>query len=332
MEFGLRRAQGPDGAMSASRASYIGGASCTSNVLAGKEFGIKVSGTMAHSWIMSFQSEEEAFRVYAENYPDYPVFLIDTYDTLKSGIINAIKVGRDVRGGKFGVRLDSGDMSYLTKKVRQKLDEAGFPNASITVSNDLDETIITTLKSQDAPIDGWGVGTQMVTGGTDSAFTGVYKLMALGGENGTLKPTIKFSDNPEKTTNPAIKQVWRIKDHTGMAVADVLAIDDPDNPENAEKPVLGQNTAFWHPAADYRHFYHTLDTMPQLLLKKRMEGGKQISKNPPLCDIQKYCKRELEDFDVSYKRILNPHIYKVAVTTKLRMLKLDLIKTFLGDL
>jgi nicotinate phosphoribosyltransferase len=296
-------------------------------VLAGKMFGIKVMGTMAHSWIMSFANEEEAFRAYAELYPVHPVFLIDTYDTLKSGVVNAIKIGKEVqlRGGTFGVRLDSGDMYYLSNEVRKRLDAAGCNTATITVSNDLDENIITTLTSQGAPINSWGVGTQMVTGGTDSAFTGVYKLMALSDEQGNVKPAIKFSDNPEKTTNPAVKQVWRIIDKNGMTVADILALE-------SEKMLVGENYAFWHPAADYRHFGHILETEPVPLLKKRMEGGKQIVQSPTLIEIQAFCKKELETFDGSYKRLLNPHIYKVAITSKLRALKLNLIKNYLSDL
>ncbi|GMO41470.1 MAG: nicotinate phosphoribosyltransferase [Termitinemataceae bacterium] len=334
MEFGLRRAQGPDGALSASRAAFIGGAAGTSNVLAGKEYGIKVMGTMAHSWVMSFSSEEEAFRTYAEIFPNNPVFLIDTYDTLKSGLVNAIKIGGEVtkRGGNFGVRLDSGDMYYLSKKVREQLDAAGLKKATITVSNDLDEEIISTLTSQNAPIDNWGVGTQMVTGGTDSAFTGVYKLIALQNDENTLRPAIKFSDNPEKTTNPGVKQVWRIKDSGGMAVADILALCDSDNIENSEVLKIANSYMFWHPASDYRHFSQTLESNPQAMLKKRMENGRQVSENPPLESIRSFCLSELATLDTSYKRILNPHIYKVAVTSKLRELKLKLIKDFLGDL
>jgi nicotinate phosphoribosyltransferase len=228
MEFGLRRAQGPDGAMSAARASYIGGASGTSNTLAGRAFGIPVMGTMAHSWVMSFPAEEEAFEAYAEIYPDKTIFLIDTYDTLKSGVPSAIKAGKKLydRGKNFGVRLDSGDIHYLSVEVRRLLDEAGLEKATITVSNDLDESIIETLVNAGAPVDNWGVGTQMVTGGTDAAFTGVYKLTARKGHGGLLLPAMKFSDNPEKTTNPGVKQVWRIKDIAGMAVADVLSLDE----------------------------------------------------------------------------------------------------------
>ncbi|GHV83952.1 nicotinate phosphoribosyltransferase [Spirochaetia bacterium] len=334
MEFGLRRAQGVDGAMSATRASIIGGAIGTSNTLAGKQFNVKVMGTMAHSWVMSFSSEEEAFRVYAELYPEHPIFLIDTYDTLKSGVLNAIKVGKEIteRGGNFGVRLDSGDMYYLTKEVRKKFDAEGLLNATIAVSNDLDEEIITTLTSQGAPINSWGVGTRMITGGNEAAFGGVYKLTAFADKDGMLQPTIKFSDNPEKTSNPSVKQVWRITDKNGMALADILALDDMDNPELSEKLLIDSSCLYWHPAADYRHFRQNIETAPQPLLKKRMENGKQITDNPSLHEIKKHCKAELDGFDSSYKRLLNPHIYKVAVTEKLRMLKLDLIKSFLGDL
>ncbi|MDR1363020.1 MAG: nicotinate phosphoribosyltransferase [Spirochaetaceae bacterium] len=336
MEFGLRRAQGPDGAMSASRAAIIGGALGTSNTLAAKEFGVRAMGTMAHSWVMSFASEEEAFRAYAELYPVNPVFLIDTYDTLKSGVINAIKVGREIieRGGGFGVRLDSGDMHFLSQAVRRCLDEAGCGKASIAVSNDLDEHIISTLVNQGAPINSWGVGTRMVTGGDDASFTGVYKLTAHENESGELIPAIKFSDNPEKTTNPAVKQVLRLHGGDGMALADVLVIDNgTGNPEAVEKLDEGKDYTFYHPSADYRQFCHTLETPPVPMLKKRIEHGEIVSMNPPLLlDIQKHCASELETIDARYKRLLNPHIYKVSITPKLRDLKLGLIKNCLGDL
>jgi nicotinate phosphoribosyltransferase len=328
MEFGLRRAQGPDGALSASRASFIGGACCTSNTLAGREHGIPIAGTMAHSWVMAFPSEEEAFRAYARRYPAHPVFLIDTYDTLKSGIENAIKVGKEIvaRGGSFGVRLDSGDIYYLARTVRRRLDESGCANATIAVSNDLDEVIINTLLDQGAPVDSWGVGTQMVTGGGDSAFTGVYKLVAHEG-GGRLLPAMKFSDNPEKTTVPGVKQVWRLKDKDGMALVDVLSLDQPDA---GDRPALGKRTAFWHPSADYRHFYPLFDTEPEPLLKRRLRDGERTAGRAALPAIRARCMAELDTLDASYKRIINPHIYKVSITEKLRALKLDLIKTYLG--
>ena len=331
MEFGLRRAQGYDGAMSASRAAYIGGASGTSNVLAAKQFGIPVMGTMAHSWIMAWPDEEQAFTAYAELYPDRTIFLIDTYDTLKSGIVHAIKAGKILaeRGKSFGVRLDSGDIHYLSVEVRKRLDAAGLTNATISVSNDLDESIIKTLTDAKAPVDVWGVGTQMVTGGTEAAFTGVYKLTASDDGKGGLAARIKFSDNPEKTTNPGVKQVWRITDAEGMCLADVLALDDPDGSDVIEK---GKTYSFWHPQADYRRFIHTLEGNAEPLLTERLRNGMPAGKELTLEEIRDRLRRELESLDQSYKRFLNPHIYKVSITERLRFLKLELIKNYLGEL
>jgi nicotinate phosphoribosyltransferase len=330
MEFGLRRSHGPDGAMSATRAAYIGGARGTSNTLAGKVFNIPVMGTMAHSWVMSFPNEEEAFNTYAELYPDKTVFLIDTYDTLKSGILSAINAGKKLkeRGMNCGVRLDSGDIQYLSAEVRKKLDEAGLADAFITVSNDLDELIIETLVNSGAPVDVWGVGTQMVTGGNDAAFTGVYKMTACEDADGKMAPVMKFSDNPEKTTNPGIKQVWRIKNSQGAALADVLALDDEDAGEL--KP--GYRACFWHHSADYRHFYHVMGEPPQPLLKKYLADGEPCRPQPTLDEIRAYSAADFETFDSTYKRLLNPHRYKVSITEKLRDLKLELIKSQLGDL
>jgi len=326
MEFGLRRAQGPNGALSASRAAYIGGASGTSNTLAGKIFGIPVMGTMAHSWIMSFNNEEEAFDAYGTIYPDRAIFLIDTYDTLKSGIISAVKSGKKLaaNGKNFGVRLDSGDIQYLSTEVRRILDSAGLTKAFITVSNDLDEFIIETLVKDGAPVDSWGVGTRLVTGAQASAFTGVYKLAAIFGDKGVTS-VMKLSDNLEKTTNPGVKQVWRIRDKAGSAVADVLSIDDGS--DNIEE---GRNYCFWHPSADYRHFNHTIESRAQPMLKKRMENGAAVSQQPSLGEIKAHAISDLESFDSTYKRLLNPHIYKVSITEKLRTLKLELIQKHLG--
>ena len=194
MEFGLRRAQGEDGGHSASRASFIGGTKVTSNTFAGKKYGIPVAGTMAHSWIMSFENEVEAFRAFAELYPDNAIFLIDTYDTLTSGIESAIKVGLEMKkkGKRIGVRIDSGDLSYLSKAVRRKLDEAGLFDATICISNDLTEEIILNLVNDAAPIDSWGIGTHLVTGGNQASLNGVYKLAAKE-EDGIFIPTLKVS-------------------------------------------------------------------------------------------------------------------------------------------
>ena len=325
MEFGLRRAQGPDGGMSATRAAYIGGAAGTSNTLAGKIYGMPVMGTMAHSWIMSFPSELEAFRAYAKIYPQKTVFLIDTYDTLKSGIKNAIIAGAELveQGYNFGVRLDSGDISYLTKEVRKELDAAGFPQAFISVSNELTEEIIETLVLQNAPIASWGVGTHMVTGGTESSFTGVYKLAARhDAQTGSLVPAMKFSDNPAKNTNPGIKNVYRLYDDQGMARADILALED-------EVIESGKEYRYYHPMVDYRQFvYKACSVKP--MLKKRLEKGQRIeprlSDSQQLADSRRKMMAEIETLDASFKRILNPHIYKVSMTEKLKDLKLSFIK------
>ena len=325
MEFGLRRAQGPDGAMSATRASYIGGAAGTSNTLAGKLFGIPVMGTMAHSWIMSHSSELEAFREYAKIYPENSVFLIDTYDTLKSGVKNAIIAGGELveKGYNFGVRLDSGDIDYLTREVRKELDRAGFPQAKISVSNELTEEIITTLVARGAPINSWGVGTHMVTGGNESSFTGVYKLAARHDkETDQMMPAMKFSDNPAKTTNPGIKNVFRLYDSNGMAYADILALEDEVIEENKEY-------RYYHPMVDYRQFAFSAAKI-EPLLKKRLANGKRtqprLSDSEQLNLSRKNMQSQLEAFDESYKRILNPHIYKVSLTEKLMNLKKDFIE------
>ncbi len=325
MEFGLRRAQGPDGAMSATRAAYIGGAAGTSNTLAGKLYGIPVMGTMAHSWIMSHSSELEAFRAYAKIYPQNSVFLIDTYDTLKSGIKNAIIAGAELveKGYNFGVRLDSGDISYLTREVRKELDKAGFPQAKISVSNELTEEIISTLVASEAPIDSWGVGTHMVTGGNESSFTGVYKLAARhDNETDTMIPTMKFSDNPAKTTNPGIKNVFRLYDENSMALADILALDGETLQENKEY-------RFYHPMVDYRQFA-CIATKIEPLLKLRIKDGKRTSErildSEQLRISRRTMQEQLAGFDESYKRILNPHIYKVSITEELKNLKIDFIR------
>ncbi len=325
MEFGLRRAQGRDGAMSATRAAFIGGADGTSNTLAGKLFGIPVMGTMAHSWIMSFPTELEAFRTYAKLYPAHSVFLIDTYDTLKSGIKNAIIAGKELasQGYNFGVRLDSGDIAYLAKEVRKELDAAGFPNAKITVSNELTEEIIGALVAANVPIDGWGVGTNMVTGGTDSSFPGVYKLCARhDAESGRMIPAMKFSDNPAKTTNPGIKNVFRLYDENGMAAADILALEHETLSENTEY-------RYFHPMIDYRQFSFSAAKI-EPLLKKRIENGRRLtprlSASEQLRQSRAVLRSKLSAFDASYKRRLNPHIYKVSITEELKNLKVRFIE------
>ncbi len=327
MEFGLRRAQGYDGAMSATRAAYIGGAAGTSNTLAGKEFGMPVMGTMAHAWIMSFDTELEAFEAYAKIYPKNAVFLIDTYDTLNSGIKNAIIAGSKLveQGYNFGVRLDSGDIMYLSQEVRKRLDEAGFTKATISVSNELTEEIIETLVSHGAPINSWGVGTHMVTGGNEASFTGVYKLAARhlpGSKNpDDFVAAMKFSDNPEKTTNPGIKNVWRLYDADGMAKADILALEH-------EIVTPGEARHFYHPSGDYRQFEFTPSKVEPLLHPVIKNGVRTQPAKSPKESIEAaraVLQTQLESLHSTYKRILNPHLYKVSVTDELRQLKLKFI-------
>lgn len=320
MEFGMRRAQGYDGAMSATRAAFIGGAAGTSNALAGKLYNIPSLGTMAHSWVMSFDSEETAFQKYADIYPDGAVFLIDTYNTLKSGVENAIKVGKRLqnKGKNFGVRLDSGDLDYLSKKVREKLDIAGCPNAKITVSNELSEEIVEFLVLNHAPIDSWGVGTHMVTGGNESSFTGVYKLAARKNADGTWIPVMKFSDNPSKRTTPGIKQVWRLYNSDGSFKADILSLSD-------EKIESAVEQTFYHPNDDTQFFKFTPQKVEELL-KLKIKDGKRYSSSVDLHAIKKYAEKQLDSLDPTSKRLLNPHIYKVSLTEKLKDLKGKLIR------
>ncbi|HKK66062.1 MAG TPA: nicotinate phosphoribosyltransferase [Clostridia bacterium] len=322
LEFGLRRAQGWDGALSATRAAYIGGALATSNTLGGKTYGVPVSGTMAHSWIMAFRSELESFEIFAELYPDKAILLIDTFDTLGSGIENAIKVGKMLKkqGKRMGVRLDSGDLSYLSQKVRKKLDAAGLEDAYITVSNDLNEEIIHQLVTDKAPIDMWGVGTNLVTGGSTAAFSGVYKLSAKT-LDGLMVPTMKVSNNIEKTTNPGAKQVYRFYDDDQMAIADLITLEEEDFNHNRPH-------SCFHPM--YPNTYFTLYNYKsaQPLIEKKMKNGKICAKLPDLADIREHTLEQMLKFDPTYKRIINPHIYKISLSRALKNLKNRMIDEF----
>lgn len=315
MEFGLRRAQGFDGAMSATRAACIGGASATSNTLAGKVYGIPVMGTMAHSWVMSFPDEASAFDSYASIYPDATVFLIDTYDTMGSGIIHAIESGKKLAaaGKRFGVRLDSGDIDYLTLAVRTKLDEAGLTSSFIVVSNELDEEIIEHLVTSKAPVDSWGVGTHLVTGGKEASFTGVYKLAAIL-RDGCWEPTMKVSDNPDKATNPGIKDTFRLYDSRGLAIADLITVA-------GEEPVSGQEILLNHPSGDWRHT-RTVPSRVEKLLVPVMEQGKRLTAPRSIHQIRAGLRASMDKIDGTYLRLLNPHVYKVSISTSLKDMKL----------
>jgi nicotinate phosphoribosyltransferase len=321
VEFGLRRAQGVDGALSASRAAFVGGAAATSNTLAGKLYGIPVRGTMAHSWVMAFASEREAFEKYAATYPDGTVLLVDTYDTLGSGIENAIEVGKMLKAsghGNFGVRLDSGDLEYLSKQVRKRLDAAGLNEARIMASNELDEHIVHQLVTRGAPIDAWGVGTHLVTGGGDPALTGVYKICARQSGNAWV-PTIKVSNNPEKVTNPGIKQVWRFTNAEGSPLADLICLDD-------DPPAPGAVHRFHHPAGDSRSFVLGDAAAMTPLLSPRMKEGRILEDSPNVRSLQARATAQLDALDDTYKRLINPHVYRVSLSTGLRDLKARLIR------
>lgn len=321
MEFGLRRAQGNDGALSASRAAYIGGAAGTSNTLAGKVFGIPVMGTMAHSWIMSFADEYEAFKAYADIYPTSTIFLLDTYNTLESGLPNAMKAGAPLRarGHRFGVRLDSGDIDYLSREVRRRLDAAGFQDTFITVSNELDEEIIEHLHTSGAPVATWGVGTQMVTGGDESAFTGVYKLAAIR-RDGIVEPSMKISDNPDKSTNPGLKTLFRLYGDDGAARADLIALE-------GEEPRAGRECHAHHPSGDWREF-RIVPSKVERLLEPVMEDGQPIGPACSVLEARTHMRARIETFDSTYLRQLNPHVYKVSISSKLKDLKLSYIKKY----
>jgi nicotinate phosphoribosyltransferase len=270
---------------------------------------------------MAFGSEREAFEKYAQTYPDATVLLIDTYDTLGSGIENAIDVGNKLRAAghtRFGIRLDSGDLEYLSRKVRSRLDAAGLTAARIMASNELDEHIVHQLITRGAPIDAWGVGTHLVTGGGDPALTGVYKICARRNED-LWVPTIKVSNNPEKVTNPGVKQVWRFTNAEGSPLADLIGLED-------EPPAPGSPIRFHHPMGDYRSFSlrDYADMTP--LLSLRMKDGKILEGSPGVQALRARAIDGLARLDDTYKRLINPHVYRVSLSTGLRDLKARLIR------
>ncbi len=321
MEFGLRRAQGPDAGILGARAAIIGGCNGTSNVLAGQTFNIPVKGTHAHSWIMSFPDEYTAFKTYAEFYPDACTLLVDTYDTLKSGVPNAIRVFSEMRDAgvemkNYGIRMDSGDLAYLSKKARKMLDDAGFPDAVITASNDLDEYLIETLKSQGATITSWGVGTSLITSKDWPAFGGVYKLAAIRDENGSFIPKIKLSDNTEKVTNPGNKEIWRIYDKdSGKIRADLICLEEETLDESKDMVLFDQANTWKRtrlPGGSY-----TL----RKLLTPIFDEGKCVYTSPSVLEIQEVCDREKATLWDENMRFVNPAEVYVDLSRDLYELK-----------
>lgn len=304
VDFGLRRAQGVGG-YHAARACIIGGFDSTSNVKAGLDFEIPVSGTMAHSFIQSYDEELAAFRDFALKRPENCVLLVDTYDTLKSGIPNAIAVGKEMeeRGQRLqGVRLDSGDLAYLSKQARKMLDTAGLHHVKITVSNQLDEWVIKSLKEQGAPIDVFGVGTSLVTGPPDAALDGVYKLAYANGN-----PRIKLSENIRKVTLPGKKQVYRVMNGEGVfAGADVIVLGDEGQPDVMHHPYeIGKQL-------DLK------DMQLETILQKVMENGKNLIGNMSLGESAEYCQQRLKQLPAEYKRFKHPHTYKIGISPALQ--------------
>ena len=321
MEFGLRRAQGPDAGIYGARAAVIGGCVGTSNVLTGQMYNMPAMGTHAHSWVMSFPTELEAFRKYAELFPTSCLLLVDTYDTLRSGVPNAITVFNELREKGFepkGIRLDSGDLAYLSREARKMLDDAGFPNAIICASGDLDENLIRDLKLQGAAIDTWGVGTKLITSEDCPSLGGVYKLSAEY-VDGRVVPKIKISENTVKITNPGVKKLYRIYDKAnGKAIADLIALEHETYDESHPLTI-------YDPVNTWKSMTLTNYTMKELQVPL-FKNGKRVYESPSLMDIQKHCKEELDTFWDQYKRLLNPQRYKVDLSDSLWMLKNSMIQ------
>lgn len=327
MEFGLRRAQAPDAGIYGARAAVIGGCNSTSNVLAGKMFDIPVSGTHAHSWVMNFKDEYTAFKAYADVYPGNTLLLVDTYDTINQGVPNAIKVFDYLRSKGYepkGIRLDSGDLAYLSKKARDLLDKAGYPNAKICASGDLDEYSINSLKSQGAKIDTWGVGTRLITSADMPALGGVYKLAAVIDDEGKVSPKIKVSDNSEKITNPGFKNIYRVYDKTtNKAEADFIFLRDEEPIDESKPLILSHPTERWKKIKFTNYYVKSLHV-------DVIKDGKLVYNLPSLKEIKANTEKELASFWEEYKRLDRPHVYKVDLSDKLYELKRDILEKIRG--
>lgn len=326
LEFGLRRAQGPDAGTYGARAAVIGGCVGTSNVLTGKLFDVPVKGTHAHSWVMSFSNELDAFRSYAKQFPDACILLVDTYNTLEQGVPNAIQCFKEMKeaGYKlpgYGIRLDSGDLAYISKRARQMLDDAGFTDAIISASSDLDENLIASLKVQGAKITLWGVGTKLITSDDCPAFGGVYKLAAETDGTGRFIPKIKLSNNPKKVTLPGIKKVIRIYDKfTNKIKADLIALNY-ENYEESKTLTLFDHTATWKHMELETGTYYLRELLEPIFL-----NGKCVYTSPKTMEIRQYAMKELNTLWDEHKRLANPHIVPVDLSEDLYVLRERLIR------
>ena len=329
MEFGLRRAQGPDAGIYGARAAMIGGCIGTSNVLAGQLFDVPVKGTHAHSWIMSFPDELTAFRTYAKLYPSACILLVDTYDTLKSGVPHAIQVFKEMRGAGipltfYGIRLDSGDLAYLSKEAKKMLDAEGFTDAVISASNDLDEHLISSLKDQGATINSWGVGTNLITSKDCPSFGGVYKLAAiLDRDTGKFIPKIKLSENEEKITNPGNKTIYRIYSREShKVIADLICLVD-EHYDETNSLLLFDPVATWKKTLLAPGTY----TMRELLIPI-FKDGVCVYESPKVMEIREYCQKEKETLWEETKRLVNPHEVHVDLSNELWHMKQQLLDDY----
>ena len=323
LEFGSRRAQGADGAVLGARAAYIGGCKGTACTISEQLFGVPATGTMAHAWIQMFDTEYEAFRTYCETYPHNATLLVDTYNTLKSGVPNAIRAFNEVLRPlgitKCGIRLDSGDMAYLTRKARKMLDDAGWTECQISISNSLDEYIIQDLMLQNADIDAFGVGERMITARSEPVFGGVYKLTAVENENGEIIPKIKVSENVDKITNPHFKKIYRLYDNeTGKALADYLCIHDEEVDDSKPLEIFDARATWKRKQLTN----YTARNLQEPVFVK----GELVYKRPTLQEIQDYCKEQLETLWDEVKRFDNPHTYYVDLSHNLWELKQRLLR------
>ena len=321
LEFGSRRAQGADGAVKGARAAYIGGCAGTACTLTDELYGVPAGGTMAHAWVQMFDSEYEAFKAYCEIYPHNAVLLVDTYNTLKSGVPNAIRVFKEMLVPQgitnFAIRLDSGDISYLSKQARKMLDDAGLTTCKIVASNALDEHLIRDLIMQGAQVDTFGVGERMITSKSAPVFGGVYKLVAIEDEQGNIIPKIKLSENTAKITNPHFKKVYRLYDNeTGKAIADEICLHD-EVIDNTKPHVI------FDPMATWKQKTLTNFTVRELQVPI-FKNGKRVYDSPSIDKIRDYCKREVDSLWDEVKRFENPHRYYVDLSQKLWDIKKEL--------
>ena len=324
MEFGSRRAQGADAAIMGARAAYIGGCHGTACTISDQLFGVRAGGTMAHAWVQMFDTEYEAFKAYCEMYPNNATLLVDTYNTLKSGVPNAIRAFNEVlkpRGiTKCGIRLDSGDMAYLTQKARKMLDDAGWTECEISVSNSLDEYIIQDLLHQGAQIDMFGVGERLITARSEPVFGGVYKLVAVEKEDGTVQPKIKISENVGKITNPHFKKLYRFYGNdTGKAIADYMCVHDETVGDSYDMEIFDPE-ATWKTKTVYNFTARELQV-------PIFEKGKLVYQSPDLQQIREYCLQQVDTLWDEVKRFDNPHNYYVDLSQKLWDIKYNLLKT-----